>query len=168
MGSQRIMSSVLVKKELHEDDDFQYEINDELEPSEDVEDKPKDRPETDKTDTTTSSWKRDAAIALRAIINSKFQCEIDRTHITFKSRVTGKPYLEAHHLVPISRQELFQSSIDVTANIVALCPNCHRSIHHAVVNEKKDLLKNLFEQRKERLDKCNIKVTFDDLYSYYV
>lgn len=36
----------------------------------------------------------------------------------------GKPYLESHHIVWLSK-----GGTDSIANVVALCPNCHRRIH---------------------------------------
>lgn len=38
----------------------------------------------------------------------------------------GVPYLEVHHMRP-----LFQGGPDTTDNTIAVCPNCHRRLHHA-------------------------------------
>ena len=37
----------------------------------------------------------------------------------------GKPFLEVHHIVPLS-----EGGEDIVANAVALCPNCHRECHY--------------------------------------
>ena len=44
----------------------------------------------------------------------------------------GKPYLESHHIVWISK-----GGTDTINNTVALCPNCHRKMH--IVADKKDI-----------------------------
>lgn len=38
--------------------------------------------------------------------------------------MNGKPYLEAHHIVPLA-----EDGPDELSNMVALCPNCHRKMH---------------------------------------
>ncbi|RLS35716.1 MAG: hypothetical protein DWH79_01330 [Planctomycetota bacterium] len=38
----------------------------------------------------------------------------------------GVPFLETHHVHPLA-----EGGPDTVANTVALCPNCHRSAHHA-------------------------------------
>ena len=46
----------------------------------------------------------------------------------------GKPYLEVHHVVWLSR-----GGEDSTANTVALCPNCHTRLH--VLDQREDIEK---------------------------
>jgi 5-methylcytosine-specific restriction protein A len=41
------------------------------------------------------------------------------------SRTNGSPYLEVHRV-----KQLSDDGPDTTDNAVALCPNCHREIHH--------------------------------------
>jgi len=41
-------------------------------------------------------------------------------------REDGKPYLEAHHVRPLS-----DKGPDTIDNVAACCPNCHRALHHA-------------------------------------
>lgn len=37
----------------------------------------------------------------------------------------GRPFLEVHHILPLGR-----GGPDTLANVIALCPNCHRQRHH--------------------------------------
>jgi len=90
-----------------------------------------------------SGYKRDPAIAAEALRLAIFKCEINTSHQTFISNVKGQPYLEAHHLIPIGNQGSYPFSLDVTANIVALCPNCHRRLHHGKSTEKASEIKSL-------------------------
>lgn len=114
-----------------------------------------------------NQWPRDPVIAERALINSNFKCTINCTHEHFKSKVTGENYVESHHLIPMCYQEDFDNSLDVEANIVCLCVVCHKKLHHAELNEKKDMLYTLFNQREERLKKCGLIISFDELVELY-
>ena len=73
--------------------------------------------------------------------------------------------MEAHHLIPMSAQNDFENSLDVDANIVCLCPNCHRKLHYG--NQIDEELKILYEKRKELLNKSGIMISFEDLIKYY-
>jgi 5-methylcytosine-specific restriction endonuclease McrA len=109
-------------------------------------------------------FKRDRSLALDRMNESGFSCEINKTHDLFISRFTGNPYLEAHHLVPIGSNDIFETSLDILENIFCLCPNCHRAIHHAEESFAKDLINTL-------IDKRDVLRTFsidkEDLYYLY-
>lgn len=112
--------------------------------------------------------KTNPGIAKRRIILADYKCEIDPTHRTFKSHVTNSNYVEAHHLVPLRAQEEFgEYALDHEANVFSLCPNCHRLLHHAVMEEKQTLLTKLFRLRKEELTQAGISLKLDELLGYY-
>lgn len=46
--------------------------------------------------------------------------------------VKGMPYLEVHHIIPVSK-----GGLDTIDNCVALCPNCHKRMH--ILNDKEDI-----------------------------
>jgi len=112
-------------------------------------------------------WKRNLATAKKAIVLSDYKCEYDQTHLFFKSSVTNENYVEAHHLIPMEFQVEFGKSIDVEANIVSLCPLCHKALHHAIFENKKPILRKLFELKRERLAKCDIVIEFKELVDLY-
>lgn len=60
----------------------------------------------------------------------------------------GNPYLEAHHI-----ERLSAGGIDSPDNMVALCPNCHKKIHHLNLQEDNDTLIAKSKQYR-RFDKC--------------
>ena len=63
-------------------------------------------------------------------------CELCSNPAPFE-RKDGTPFLEVHHIVPLS-----ENGSDTVDNAVAICPNCHRSCHHGVnANEIRKLLK---------------------------
>lgn len=85
-------------------------------------------------------------------------CENNGEHNTFTAKATGMPYMEGHHLIPLEFQPLFQTSLDVYANIVCLCPACHRLLHFGVNSERLRVAEKLFDRRKARLAKCGIEL----------
>lgn len=109
-------------------------------------------------------YKRNPYKAKKSIILSEFKCNIDNNHITFDSR-NNKPYMEAHHLIPMASQDKFDVSLDVDANIVCLCPNCHRKLHYG--KERRWTLLKLYNDRKELLKQSGIDISFDNLMKYY-
>ncbi len=89
---------------------------------------------TDKPGTRTvcsTETTRDPYVSeyVKRLANGK--CELCRQPAPFKDK-NGKPYLETHHVVWLSKGG--SDSID---NEVALCPNCHRKMH--VVNNAVDV-----------------------------
>lgn len=123
---------------------------------------PEEKPEL--VDEVHKKYKRNPTKAKKSIILSKFQCNVDNNHTTFETK-NNKPYMEAHHLIPMAAQDKFNVSIDVDANIVCLCPMCHRRLHYG--NDIKEVLLKLYNDRKELLKQSGINITFDDLMKYY-
>lgn len=186
------MASIMyvnIEKDLYEDLSKQFqdkidvklsrkdlEVLEELEYQDDVEnievddniiinDKPEEVP-TLTEGTNGKKRPRSARRAKNSIVLAKYQCEADSQHKSFTTKL-NKSYVEAHHLVPMEFQDDFAVSLDVEANIISLCPLCHSRLHHAIFEEKIDTLKKLYEVRKERLEKCGIKVSLKELYEFY-
>lgn len=104
----------------------------------------------------------------QAKINADWTCEYNKNHKTFISGVNNKPYVEAHHLIPMVAQIDFENTIDFADNIVALCPTCHRNIHYGTKKEKEKMLDFFFQNRKSRYSKYGIEITISDLKGYYL
>ena len=107
-------------------------------------------------------WNRDRVIVEQVLKADKYKCEIDSSHKTFIARKNDELYLEGHHLIPISRQDEFEKSLDVYANIIGLCPNCHRQLHFGRKSDVRDILKGLYDLRAERFAKSGIVVSKDE------
>ena len=109
--------------------------------------------------------KRSTQRAVNAVARANYHCEIDPSHESFVRRSNGKNYVEAHHLIPLSYWKEFEYSIDVEANIVALCSTCHNRIH--LGQDAKDLVKALYEKRKDELEQSGIGIDIDTLCNMY-
>lgn len=113
-------------------------------------------------------FSRNKATSVQALANAGYACEFDATHESFISRFTGKMYVEAHHLVPLSNQNQFEYSLDVLANIVSLCPNCHKTVHFGNEKEVIRITNHLLLKRESRLNSSNIDVDSARLKSFYI
>lgn len=107
---------------------------------------------------TSMSWKRNPKIAASALEKCGYKCEVQPSLETFLSRKTGKPFLEAHHLVPMKAQSVFKGkSLDTVDNICILNPYSHRKIHHAPFDAILPDLEKLISSRQALLERLEIK-----------
>jgi len=101
---------------------------------------------------------RDHILVRQVLMAEQYTCLSDASHTTFTAARTRSPYMEGHHLIPMKAQDDFDYSIDVYANIVCLCPTCHRLLHHGIAKEQKPVLNRLFDLRKDRLVDSGIRL----------
>jgi 5-methylcytosine-specific restriction protein A len=104
-------------------------------------------------------WKRSSILRNQALAFAHYTCELHQDHVTFLAQSTHKPYMEGHHIIPMAMQASFDHSLDVYANIICLCPICHRKIHLGLKEDRKDMLKEIYDQRGERFEKSGLMVT---------
>ena len=69
---------------------------------------------------------RNPYIIAFALKRSKGKCELCQSNSPF-SRPSGMFYLEVHHIISLSK-----GGKDSPNNVAALCPNCHRMLHHGI------------------------------------
>lgn len=84
-----------------------------------------------KRDLVTSYFRRSASVVNMAKQRANGFCQLCGKKAPFLDK-EGNPYLEAHHVIWLSR-----GGKDVLANVVALCSNCHSKMH--VLDEEKDV-----------------------------
>ncbi|MEC8067150.1 MAG: HNH endonuclease [Pseudomonadota bacterium] len=113
-----------------------------------------------------SYYKRNPAIGKAVIESEGFLCCIDPAHKTFQNE-RGNQFMEAHHIIPISFQNEWDVNIDCRANVVSLCPNCHRQVHNGNGNAKRYILNKLFNLRVDELGKRDIRISCEKLLSLY-
>ncbi|HFV4516746.1 TPA: HNH endonuclease, partial [Escherichia coli] len=83
----------------------------------------------------------------------------------FRRRNSPLNYTEPHHIVPMSKQDYFENSLDVEENIISLCCNCHKQIHLGKGFE--DMLRKIYAERKDVLKKAGIEILLEDLILFY-
>ncbi|SHH24123.1 HNH endonuclease [Clostridium grantii] len=111
------------------------------------------------------TYPRDRQTAINALTHAHYECEIDIDHPSFIRKKSDKKYTEPHHLVPMAYSDKFDVCLDVEENIVSLCSNCHNQIHYG--RDAKDLLEQLYEERKLALKSVGIVITLEQLISMY-
>lgn len=67
---------------------------------------------------------RDPQVKAWVLMTAAGMCECCDKPAPFIT-ATGEPFLEVHHLHPLA-----DGGSDTIGNTVALCPNCHRELHH--------------------------------------
>ncbi|HKA77107.1 MAG TPA: EVE domain-containing protein [Pseudolabrys sp.] len=89
---------------------------------------------------------------------NKFKCQVCEalglSPIGFLKR-TGDPYVEAHHVMPVSKGQIGSLA---ASNILTVCANHHREMHYGNVavkiNKSKFVLK--FPARRIEISRCNL------------
>jgi len=110
-------------------------------------------------------YSRDRQKAIKRLELAGYQCENKCKRDLFVSRSTNKPYLEAHHLIPMAVQSGTMVKLDTINNIYCLCPHCHREIHYGQADTIRRTIDSLVNARPEVLSILNNKI--DDIYSFY-
>lgn len=112
-------------------------------------------------------WKRNSTIVNNVLVSNNYMCEYDPSHISFISHKTNNNYVEGHHLIPMSYQDNFEHSLDTEANVISLCPVCHRLLHFGIFEDKINILEKLYKSRYDKLSLTGINITFNDLLLLY-
>lgn len=112
--------------------------------------------------TSVTGWKRNPIIKNQSIEIANYICEIDSGHETFIAESTNKQYMEGHHAIPMRNQDMFSVSLDVYANIICLCPTCHRLLHYGLQNDKRNMLNRIYSDRADRLKQSGIRLSKDE------
>ncbi|EGM79648.1 Putative restriction endonuclease [Rheinheimera sp. A13L] len=113
---------------------------------------------------TVDVYNRKRRVALDAMAHARYRCEATSSHRLFVSKATGKNYLEAHHIIPVSLGSQFNVQLDVIENVVCLCPFCHRALHHAEPGIAVPILDRIVKRRPVF---TTFGVTANDLYNFY-
>ena len=110
-------------------------------------------------------YPRKREVALKAMKNADYCCELNPQHESFVRKNSNTKYMEPHHLIPMSQSEHFEYTLDTPSNIICLCSNCHNEIHYGKNSEY--LIEKLFVDRKERLERAKIPISFERLKKMY-
>ena len=80
---------------------------------------------------TINQYARSPDIQAFVLRQAAGHCELCEKAAPFVDK-DGIPFLEVHHVVPLA-----DAGPDTVENAAALCPNCHRRLHHSGDREKK-------------------------------
>jgi 5-methylcytosine-specific restriction protein A len=106
-----------------------------------------------------NTWRRSGIIRKQVIEFAGYSCEINNEHESFVAEKNKKPYMEGHHAIPMKLQSNFDKSLDVYANIICLCPICHRKIHYGLKADRRLLMLQIYDNRSERLEHSGIRLS---------
>jgi 5-methylcytosine-specific restriction protein A len=93
--------------------------------------KPKGQETPESTSVTSKVFKRDPLVRAYVLQEAGGKCELCDHPAPFEDK-DGDPFLEVHHV-----KTLAEGGADTADNAVALCPNCHRSLHLAKDREQR-------------------------------
>ncbi len=79
---------------------------------------------------STTVFVRNPYVIVATLARANGQCERCKAKAPFISKSDGEPYLEVHHIKPLS-----EHGSDDIENTIALCPNCHRELHYGMKDE---------------------------------
>lgn len=113
----------------------------------------------------TTVWRRSGIIRDQSLEIAQFRCEIDNRHDSFIAARTNHMYMEGHHAIPRQIQPHFSSSLDVYANIICLCPVCHRRIHYGLKDDKVKIMQQIYTTHVDRLAQSGIEISKSDFIS---
>ena len=111
-------------------------------------------------------WRRSDVLRNQVLAGADYKCEINGAHETFIAEKTKKPYMESHHAIPMRLQPRFENSLDIYANIVCLCPICHRRVHYGLQDEKNVLIQRIYHNRADRLARSGIKLSQQEFIEF--
>ncbi|QSX74609.1 HNH endonuclease [Lysobacter arenosi] len=74
---------------------------------------------------TSNDFVRDPLVVMGALARADGRCEMPGCTRALFKRTDGRVYLEVHHI-----QRLADEGDDTLDNAAALCPSCHRELHH--------------------------------------
>ena len=125
----------------------------------------------DETTTSSKQILRNTRAILKRMAKDRAQhkCELECLFSCryFTSKEDGYNYLEIHHLIPFEFNNEFENSVEQLDNYVALCPSCHRLLHHGVDRERAAALRYLFNSRKNQLMASGLCVDLGKLFEFY-
>lgn len=111
-------------------------------------------------------FKRSRQTSKNALAHADYNCENKLCkNDLFLRKNSDIKYTEPHHLIPLAHTDEFKFSLDVEENIVSLCSSCHNLLHYG--KDFEELLRALYEIRREDLEKAGIGVDIECLIEMY-
>lgn len=121
---------------------------------------------TNGRDVKTTRPATNPSLGKEAISRNKYRCAVDGEHPTFIKK-DGARYMEVHHLIPLEWQSEFENKLDTRANLVPLCPLCHKLIHHGRIEDISPIITLLYEERRDALKESGLELSLEKLIKFY-
>lgn len=80
-----------------------------------------------KITTIVTEYKRNPKVVAKVLKRANGVCELCDEPAPFVRKTDNTPYLETHHITPLS-----EGGFDKIDNVVAVCPNCHAKQHYGI------------------------------------
>ncbi len=113
----------------------------------------------------TRKIKRNKNIISNILSKYNNKCFFNEAHKTFSTKKYNN-FMECHHILPLSLSDSFDKNLDCEDNLIPLCPNCHKAIHHATNTYKEPLINKIYNDSDIR--KTFSALTIDDLKEIYI
>jgi 5-methylcytosine-specific restriction protein A len=84
--------------------------------------RPKEPPQ--RVTTQVYRYARSSLVVAERLFRANGKCDECKKPAPFNRKKNGAPYLEVHHIQPLSK-----GGLDEIENTIAVCPNCHCKIH---------------------------------------
>lgn len=76
--------------------------------------------------------------------------------------------MERHQALPMKYQDKFECSLDVYANIICVCPICHKLLHYGLDDSKEKVVNKIYYNRADRLVNSALRISKDDFYKIVI
>lgn len=111
---------------------------------------------------------RNPALKELAIKRENYTCELCGIQHTFTTN-SNEEYFEGHHLIMynLKVQQRYKYCLDILDNIVCLCPNCHKKIHYATDEDRRNMVLELLVKHNKLMTIFE-NLDIDDVLNDYI
>ena len=106
------------------------------------------------------------SLGKEAIRDGKYKCTVDSSHATFVKK-DGTKYMEVHHLIPLEFQYKYEYKLDAKANLIPVCPLCHKRLHYGRIEDITPVLTQFYNLRHDILQQSGLSISLEDLVEFY-
>ena len=120
-------------------------------------------------------YRRSAALAELVRQRAGYVCTVVTNQCVMFPGSSGPPYVEVHHIIPMSIQATTDYNLDRVANMAAVCVVCHTKLHKGSRRVAEDILNRLLQRYESsrgatltsQLGDCDVPHNVEDLLDYY-
>lgn len=92
-----------------------------------------------------TTYQRSPHLAARVRAQNGYRCAVDGPDcLEFEGR-DHNPYVEVHHIVPMSLQSTTTVNLDRTSNMAPLCAGCHKRVHRGAGGPAGEVVEDMLQ-----------------------